>query len=186
MGGVLSVQGTGLSVQGIGDVGARPGVRENGIVGVRCGVHLRGVRLEVTRKSDLAVRALVELGTDRPEGSLPVKGADLADRVSTSGGFLAQVMTPLVKAGWVRSDPGPSGGYSLVADLGKVSVLAVIEQIEGPTDNGQCVLVDRPCNESGQCALHSAWMRARTEILDELARLSVAEAQSMSAIIPRS
>lgn len=115
-----------------------------------------------------------------------MKGADLADRVSTSGGFLAQVMTPLVKAGWVRSDPGPSGGYSLVADLGEVSVLAVIEQIEGPTDNGQCVLVDRPCNESGQCALHSAWMRARNGMIAELAGLSVADATSMSAITARS
>lgn len=140
----------------------------------------------MTRKSDLAVRALIELGADRAGAGRSAKGSDLADRVSTTGGFLAQVMTPLVKAGWVRSDPGPSGGYSLVVDLGEVSVLAVIEQIEGPTDNGQCVLVDRPCNESGQCALHPAWMRARTEMLDELARLSVAEAQSMSGNTVRS
>lgn len=152
--------------------------RETSGVGRR--VHLVGVRLEVTRKSDLAVRALIELGAGRDGSTLPVKGSDLADRISTTGGFLAQVMTPLVKAGWVRSDPGPSGGYSVVVDLAKVSVLAVIEQIEGPTDNGQCVLVDRPCNESGQCALHPAWMRARNHLLDELAGLSVADAHSMS------
>ncbi len=143
------------------------------------------MRLEVTRKSDLAVRALIELGTERDRSTLPLKGSDLGDRVSTTGGFLAQVMTPLVKAGWVRSDPGPSGGYSLVADLAEVSVLAVIEEIEGPTDNGQCVLVDRKCNESGQCALHPAWMRARNEMLVELTRLSVADAQAMSADITR-
>ncbi|MGB3734027.1 MAG: Rrf2 family transcriptional regulator [Ilumatobacter sp.] len=143
------------------------------------------MRLEVTRKSDLAVRALIELGAERDRSTLPLKGSDLGDRVSTTGGFLAQVMTPLVRAGWVRSDPGPSGGYSLVADLAEVSVLAVIEEIEGPTDNGQCVLVDRPCNESGQCALHPAWMRARNEMLVELTRLSVADAQAMSADITR-
>lgn len=109
-----------------------------------------------------------------------MKGSALAEDVGSTAGFLAQAMKPLVRAGWVRSDPGPSGGYSLVADLDELSVLAVVEQIEGPTDTGQCVLVDRPCNESGNCALHPAWVNARGLILEELDRLSVAEAESMS------
>jgi Rrf2 family iron-sulfur cluster assembly transcriptional regulator len=52
----------------------------------------------------------------------------------------------------------------------------VIEAIEGPTDAGRCVLVDRPCDEHGTCALHVAWMRARAQLLAELGRTSVAEA----------
>ena len=130
------------------------------------------MRLEVTRKSDLAVRALRSLA----ETGGRVKGPALAEAVGSTSGFVSQVLTPLVRAGWVRSDPGPAGGYSLAVDLGSVSVLAVIEAIEGPTDSGRCVLADRPCNEAGTCALHVPWLRARARLLRELDGTSVAEA----------
>jgi Rrf2 family protein len=130
------------------------------------------MRLEVTRKSDLAVRALRALA----ESPGRMKGPALAELVGSTAGFVSQVVNPLVRHGWVRSDPGPSGGYSLAVDLRSVSVLAVIEAIEGPTDSGRCVLVDRPCNETGTCALHVPWLRARAHLLRELDETSVAEA----------
>ena len=130
------------------------------------------MRLEVTRKSDLAVRALRAL-SDAPGR---MKGPALADAVGSTSGFVSQVLNPLVRQGWVRSEPGPSGGYSLAADLGDVSVLEVIEAIEGPTVSGRCVLADRPCNESGTCTLHRPWLRARAQLLNELAATSVADA----------
>lgn len=124
-----------------------------------------------------ALRSLAETGGR-------VKGPALADAVGSTSGFLSQVLTPLVRAGWVRSDPGPAGGYSLAVDLGSVSVFAVIEAIEGPTDSGRCVLADRPCNDAGTCALHVPWLRARAQLLRELDATSVAEA-SLVAGAPR-
>jgi Rrf2 family iron-sulfur cluster assembly transcriptional regulator len=132
------------------------------------------VRLEVTRKSDLAMRSLQMLGA-APER---MKGPELAEAVGSTSGFLSQVLTPLVRSGWVRSDPGPAGGYSLIVDLANVSVLAVIEAIEGPTDAGRCVLADGPCNDERRCALHLPWQRARSELLAELANTSVADSSS--------
>ncbi len=130
------------------------------------------MRLEVTRKSDLAVRSLRALGA----ANTRVKGPALAELVGTSAGFVAQALTPLVRAGWVHSEPGPTGGYSLAADLDDVSVLAVIEAVEGPTDGGQCVLADRPCDETGACALHVPWQAARSELLQQLDSVSVSHA----------
>lgn len=122
------------------------------------------MRLEVTRKTDLAARALVALaGSDNR-----MKGAELADALGTTSGFVPQVLAPLVARGWVRSDPGPTGGYSLATELGSLSVLDVVEAVEGPTDTGRCVLADRPCGEDGPCALHHAWSRARTHLVNEL------------------
>lgn len=132
------------------------------------------MRLEVTRKSDLAVRALQALAA--ADGRL--KGPALAEAVGSTSGFVSQVVNPLVRAGWVRSEPGPSGGYSLAVALDDLSVLAVIEAIEGPTDSGRCVLIDRPCNDTGTCALHVPWLRARTQLLGELAATSVREASA--------
>ena len=122
------------------------------------------MRLEITRKTDLATQALVLLG-----GASRLKSGDLARRIGTSSGFLSQVMVPLVTRGWVRSEPGPTGGYIAASDLRDISVLQVIEAVEGPTETGRCVLERRPCDAAGMCALHQPWTRARSHLLAELA-----------------
>ncbi len=136
------------------------------------------MRLEITRRSDLALRALRHLAAaaaptdasaDRGDTDpARVPGARLADAIGTSRTFLPQVMGPLVEQGWVDSEPGPRGGYRLVADPATISVLAVIEAVEGVTDDGRCVLRGGPCAAGTSCALHEAWTRGRTALLEAL------------------
>lgn len=131
------------------------------------------MRLEITQRADLAVRALVVL----MRVPARLKSADLASALGTTAGFVPQVMGPLVRAGWVRSVPGPTGGYEPVATLAQLSVLQVVEEVDGPTDTGRCVVADRPCDAGHPCSMHVAWGRARNELvasLDALALASVA------------
>jgi Rrf2 family iron-sulfur cluster assembly transcriptional regulator len=124
------------------------------------------VRLEITRKADLATRVLLALGRLDHR----VKAPELSELVGTTPGFLSQVIAPLSHRGWVRSDPGPTGGYRVAVELEQVSVLDVIEAVEGPTDTGRCVLEERECGRAGPCVLHLAWSEARGHLLEELAR----------------
>ena len=128
------------------------------------------MRLEISRRADLAVRALLAIARapDR------VKSEALATELETTAGFVPQVVGPLVKRGWVHSEPGPRGGYSATVPLDAVSVLDVIEAIDGPTDHGQCVVADGPCGRAPHCALHTAWARARDELVTQLAAQSMA------------
>jgi Rrf2 family transcriptional regulator, iron-sulfur cluster assembly transcription factor len=128
------------------------------------------MRLDVTRKSDLALRALVELGVTRCN----TKSASLAASLGTTAGFIPQILAPLMAKGWVHSEPGPTGGYRLQADLTGLSILEVVEAIEGPTDSGRCVMGAALCGDKGCCALHRAWATARAALAAELAATSVA------------
>lgn len=123
------------------------------------------MRLEVSRKADLATRTLLELARSGRRS----KSAELATAVGTTPGYLSQVIAPLASHGWVQSVPGPTGGYAATVNLDDLSVLEVIEAVEGPTDTGRCVLEDRPCGLGDTCALHVPWTRARTSLLAELA-----------------
>jgi Rrf2 family protein len=123
------------------------------------------MRLEVTRRTDLATRALLALAASRSRQ----KASELAESLDASPGFLSQAMTPLVNRGWVRSEPGRTGGYTAVATLEALSVLDVVEAVEGETDATRCVLEDRACAGGGQCALHNAWAQARGHLLRDLA-----------------
>ena len=129
------------------------------------------MRLEISRKADLATRTLLELARSGQRS----KASELAEQVGTTPGFLSQVVAPLAARGWVRSDPGPAGGYVANVDLGDVSVLEVIEAVEGPTDTGKCVLEDRDCAGGGVCALHMPWSQARAQLLAELAATPLSE-----------
>lgn len=122
------------------------------------------MRLEITRRAELAIRALALLG----ESAEHVKASVLAEELGTTVLFVPQVLGPLVRAGWVRSDPGPTGGYRCQVPLAEVSVLQVIEAVEGATDIGRCVVADRACDANDVCVLHAAWTQARTELVGVL------------------
>lgn len=129
------------------------------------------MRLEVTRRADLAAQALVALSV--AEGRM--KSAELATRLDTTSGFVPQVVGPLVEREWVRSDPGPTGGYTALVSLDDVSVLDVIEAVDGPTDTGRCVVEGRPCAGRNTCSLHKAWSHARESLLAELRTTPIAD-----------
>ncbi|MCE2854019.1 MAG: RrF2 family transcriptional regulator [Roseiflexaceae bacterium] len=122
------------------------------------------MRLEITRKTDLAIRALVVLDQQAQK----LKASMLATHISTTSGFLSQVMTPLVARGWVRSEPGPTGGYLLRVQTSTISVMDVIEAVEGKMDETRCVLFERACDSNNPCAMHGPWGRARAEMISEL------------------
>lgn len=122
------------------------------------------MRLDITRKSDLAVRALCALGANGER----IKGSELAERIDTTPTFLPQVLSPLVRRRWIDSTPGPTGGYLLDVDLDDISLLDVIEAVEGPLDHDVCVLDGGHCTEVGHCAVHEAWMVARQQLYRRL------------------
>lgn len=129
------------------------------------------MQLGLLRKTDLALQALRFLATiDGRAVTL-----DVASAIGSTVAYVPQVMTPLVRSGWVVSQRGPLGGYELVADLEAVSMRALIEAIEGPIDDGRCVLRSTACTADQPCALHVAWERARTALVDELDTIALSE-----------
>jgi Rrf2 family protein len=123
------------------------------------------MRLELTKKTDLAFQALEAIaafGGDR------VGGAELAELLDVSPQYLPHVMAPLTRSGWVASVSGPHGGYVLAYSLETISLLDLIEAVEGPLDETRCLHLG-PIHQGGNsCALHGPWTRAREALIAEL------------------
>lgn len=128
------------------------------------------MRLELSVKTDLAIRALRRLADDETR---MVPRAELADELRTTPDFLARVLAPLVRAEWVESRPGKSGGYRIATAARTTSVLDVVAAVEGLPGDGRCVLRSGPCDPDERCALHTAWTRARDAMLAELSAAPV-------------
>ncbi|MGI9610817.1 MAG: RrF2 family transcriptional regulator [Acidimicrobiia bacterium] len=127
------------------------------------------MRLEMSKKTDLALQAIVHL--EQSDGTS--SGTEMAERIGTTIHFLPQILKPLVVAGWISSTPGPGGGYRLDAALSDVSVLDVVTEMEGDIGDQRCVLRGTPCPAVEQCALHTSWVRARSALLAELRATSL-------------
>src|SRR5277367_2100043 len=90
--------------------------------------------LSITSKSPYAVRALVEL--HRFGDTEPVPIGELARRGGIPVQFLEQLFATLRRAGLLRSQRGVKGGYSFARPATDVTVLEVVELLDGPVGQG--------------------------------------------------
>ena len=127
------------------------------------------MNVQLQRASDLALRLLRAL-----DGNARLASADkVADEIASTIDMVRQVVRPLVAAGWVESHRGPGGGYRLVTPLERITLLELIEAIEGPIDDGTCVLVGGPCGAGATCAMHAPWQQARRVLVNGLATITL-------------
>ncbi len=90
--------------------------------------------LSITTKSPYALRALAELASIGSENPVPI--AELARRREVPVQFLEQLFAVLRRAGLLRSQRGVKGGYSFARDPSEITVLEVVELLDGPVGNG--------------------------------------------------
>jgi Rrf2 family cysteine metabolism transcriptional repressor len=86
--------------------------------------------ISITSKSPYAVLALAELG--RSAGQLPVPIGELARRRDVPVQFLEQLFATLRRAGVISSQRGVKGGYRFAREPASVSVLEIVELLDGP------------------------------------------------------
>ena len=90
--------------------------------------------LSITTKSPYALRALAELGRTGGDGPIPI--GELARRREIPVQFLEQLFAVLRRAGILKSQRGVKGGYSFAREPSDVTVLEVVELLDGPLGAG--------------------------------------------------
>lgn len=128
------------------------------------------MRLELTRRADYAVRAMLALAASDER----LSAATIATRMAIPPRFLPHVMRDLVAAGLVSASTGRAGGYRPIRPPADVTILDVIEAIEGDGRRRACVLRNAPCGRDGYCAVHHVFAAAQDALLAELAEATLA------------
>ena len=139
------------------------------------------MRLRLTKRTDSAIRACLLLSVS-PD--VPVSSRRIAERMAIPDRFLPQVLGDLARAGLVESTSGKFGGYRLRRDPAELTLLELIETIEGPSRSVQCVLEERPCGDDRPCALHPVWSAAQSAFLQVLATASLAQIAATQWAVP--
>ncbi len=87
--------------------------------------------LQVTTKVQYGIRAVIELAKNYDQGLL--KTRDIVELQGVPKNYLEQILNQLLKAGIVKSRRGTKGGYELARNPSKISLLTVLETLEGET-----------------------------------------------------
>ena len=131
------------------------------------------MRLELTHRGDYAVRAMLALA--QPGRDRPTSVREIAALMDIPVAFLPQVMAALGRAGLVVSWTGRTGGYVLARRRDTISLLEVIEAVEGDSRRTSCVLRGGPCGHDGYCSAHGVFRDAQSAMLDTLAGATLAD-----------
>jgi Rrf2 family protein len=115
----------------------------------------------------------------------PASSRDLAELQGVPPALLAKIFPKLQKAGIVEAVGGIAGGYRLGRDADAISVLDIVDAVEGEKSLFHCQEVRRNCalfgaeppdwSSGGVCAIHAVMLRAEASMRAELARTTLAD-----------
>jgi Rrf2 family protein len=128
--------------------------------------------VEITRKTDYAIRLVAALIAK--EGQ-PLSVREAAEAQDVPYTFARSIQHDLVLSGFVRSTRGAHGGMLLARDPDQLSLLDLIEAVQGPLSIAVCSASPNWCRREGTCQFHPVWEGANNLIRGYLSSVTIKE-----------
>jgi Rrf2 family protein len=122
--------------------------------------------MEITRQADYAIRAILFLSENEKNGRTPTNAIAEAKHIPPS--FLAKIISQLSVAGLVNTSRGARGGVTLARPSGEITLLEVIEAIDGPISINECALDLSTCQLGKECLVGPVWCQLQEELVTRL------------------
>jgi Rrf2 family protein len=129
--------------------------------------------LQITRRGDYAIRGMICLA-GVPKDKL-VLLSDIASEIGVSQTFLAKIFQDFNKVGLVKSYRGTGGGFMLGRPIEKITLLDIIEAVEGPIAVSRCILADGSCDRESTCPVNPIWKKMRTQMRRMLSSVTLSQ-----------
>jgi Rrf2 family protein len=137
--------------------------------------------LSISRQTDYACRVILHLAM-LPPGER-VTAQDIAKRRLIPPGLVRRVITQLANAGLVTTARGSNGGLSLARPASEISVLDVVQVMEGPLALNACVVNPQACPMTQVCSVHQVWVEARTALMTQLGQSTFDKLAQRGAVL---
>ncbi|MFZ6031102.1 MAG: RrF2 family transcriptional regulator [Chloroflexota bacterium] len=129
--------------------------------------------MQITRQADYAVRAMVYLAQLGPEKRAAT--SQIAQEKQIPPSFLAKIVSQLSVAGLLQTSRGAHGGVSLARAPEQISLLDVVEAIDGPILLNDCVADHNNCVFGEDCPMKPIWCDAQVDLIERLRSVSFAD-----------
>ena len=122
--------------------------------------------MQITRQADYALRAMVHLARLKPDEKAATK--KIAEQQKIPPSFLAKIISQLSIAKLIYTSRGARGGVVLSRPASDISLLEVIEAIDGPIALNECTVSPGNCDKAEECPLHDIWQETQDQLVDKL------------------
>ena len=129
--------------------------------------------MQLSREADYAVRAMVDVA-GFPSGT-KVSTKEISKRQLIPMQMLIKIIAQLAKNGLLHTQRGRGGGIFLGKASEGITLLEVIESIQGPIILNRCVKYPQKCPLSGVCAVHDVWCEAQKQLVELLRSVTIAD-----------
>ncbi len=130
--------------------------------------------LAIGRQTDYACRILLHLAM-QPPGSR-ITAAGIAEQRLIPPALIRRIVTGLGAAGLIRTARGRAGGLTLGRPASEISLLDVVQTMEGPLALNPCTIAPQEdpdaCPFIPVCPVHQAWMQVQASFLRELSQVT--------------
>jgi Rrf2 family protein len=121
--------------------------------------------MQITRQADYAVRAVLHLARG---GDTRTATSTIAEKQRIPPSFLAKIVSQLSIAGLLHTSRGARGGVTLARTPQEITLLEVIEAIDGPIQLNECVGDAGSCSFDDDCPLRPVWCEAQEDLVKRL------------------
>ncbi len=137
--------------------------------------------MRLTQRADYAMRMMVDLACMSNDQRTTV--SEITQRQDVTEPFMAKIASQVAVAGLVVTQRGTGGGLALAQPADKITLLQIIEAIDGPLALNRCTFEPSRCPRSNKCAVHPIWEKAQQQLKELMSNTSLSEvAQAQSGI----
>lgn len=129
--------------------------------------------MQITRQADYAVRAVLQLAQNKNGDRTSTSTVAKEQHIPPS--FLAKIVSQLSIAGLLHTSRGARGGITLARDPKEITLLEVVEAIDGPIQLNECVGDNVSCTFDNDCPIRSVWCEAQDELVARLRKTDFAQ-----------
>lgn len=135
--------------------------------------------MQLTMTGEYAIRAMVHLAGLEPGTIAQI--SDISKKWTIPEKFLRKIVARLCRAGLIKSHRGVHGGISLSRPPEKITLLEVVEEIEGPLALNRCLVEPDFCSRVSVCAVHDVWSETQGKLKEYLGSRTFAD-----LVVPKS
>lgn len=121
---------------------------------------------QITRRIDYAFRIMMELGS-LYDGK-PIPTHEIASCTNVPQAFMRKIVVELAKNNLLQTVKGPNGGLVLGRSLESITMLQIIEALEGPVCLNICLLRQGACEREEFCPGHDYWSDVQRVLVAKL------------------
>ncbi|MCK5101163.1 MAG: Rrf2 family transcriptional regulator [Cyclobacteriaceae bacterium] len=123
------------------------------------------------------IRAVLFIATQKERKFVPIR--EISDKLDISFHFLTKILQELTRKKMMVSFRGPNGGVAIARPAESISLMEIIQALDGPDLFQKCLLGLDNCNDNYPCLLHEQWAIIRSNLIKIFENTTIAQAADM-------